>query len=94
MEAFPAHKGYDADAIREKIASANVEAVIPSKRNRCGPIPRGKAGYKCRNQIKRLFDKLKNWRRIETRYHKTKEYYIGFVAIAAVKLWVSFVHKR
>ena len=80
--------------IREEISSANVEAVIPSKSNRRQPILYDQTKYKCRNQIERLFNKLKNWRRIATRYDKTKESYLGFVAIAAVKLWIPFVHER
>ncbi|MGL5445990.1 MAG: IS5 family transposase, partial [Rhabdaerophilum sp.] len=43
--------------------------------------------------IERLFSKLKNWRRVATRYDKSKESYLGFVAIAAVKLWLPFVHE-
>lgn len=73
IEAFLADKGYDADAIREEISSANIEAVIPSKGNRRDPIPHDKAKYKWRDQIERLFNKLKNWRRVATRYDKIKE---------------------
>jgi transposase len=94
IEAFLADRGYDADFVRKEIASANVEAVIPSKGNRRDPIPHDKAKYKWRNQIERLVNQLKNWRRIATRYDKTKESYLGFVAIAAVKLWIPFVHER
>nr|WP_315927321.1 transposase [Mesorhizobium sp. SP-1A] len=53
-------------------------------------MPHDKAKYKWRNRIERLFNKLKNWRRVATRYDKTKESYLGFVAIAAVKLWIPF----
>ncbi|OJY02037.1 MAG: IS5 family transposase [Rhizobiales bacterium 63-22] len=94
IEVFLADKGYDAEAIRDEIASAEVEAVIPSKSNRREPIAHDKAKYKWRNQIERLFNKLKNWRRIATRYDKTRQSYLGFVAIAAVKLCIPFVHKR
>lgn len=94
IDAFLADKGYDADAIREEIASADIEAVILAKSNRRHPISYDKAKYKWRNQIERLFNKLKNWRRVATRYDKTKESYLGFVAIAAVKLWIPFVHER
>ncbi|WP_409530093.1 transposase [Shinella zoogloeoides] len=92
MEALLADKGYDADAIREEIASANVKAVIPAKSNRRDPISHDKAKCKWHNQIERLFNKLKNWRRVATRYDKTRKSYLGFVAIAAVKLWIPFVH--
>ncbi|MDQ2083227.1 IS5 family transposase [Xanthobacteraceae bacterium Astr-EGSB] len=94
IEAVLADKGYDADAIRDEIAGVKVEAVIPSKSNRGKPIPHDKAKYKWRNQIERPFNKPKNWRRVVTRYDKSKESYLGFVAIAAAKLWIPFVHER
>ncbi|MER8472792.1 MULTISPECIES: IS5 family transposase [unclassified Mesorhizobium] len=93
IEALLADKGYDADAIREELAKAEIEAVIPAKRNRKDPAPHDAEKYKWRNLIERLFNKLKNWRRVATRYDKTRESYLGFVAIAAVKLWLPFVHE-
>jgi len=39
-----------------------------------------------------LFNKLKNWRRVATRYDKTAQSYIGFVSLASVLLWLPFVH--
>jgi len=93
IEAFLADKGYDADAIREDIAKADVEAVIPAKGNRRDPAPHDRRKYKWRNQIERLFNKLKNWRRVATRYDKTSESYLGFVTLASIKLWIPFVHE-
>jgi len=93
IEALLADKGYDADAIREELAKAEIEAVIPAKRNRKNPAPHDAEKDKWRNLIQRLFSKLKNWRRVTTRYDKSKKSYLGFVAIAAVKLWLSFVHE-
>ncbi len=93
IEVLLADKGYDADAIREELADADIEAVIPAKRNRKSPAPHDDEKYKWRNLIKRLFNKLNNWRRVATRYDKSKESYLGFVAVAAVKLWLPFVHE-
>lgn len=93
IEAFLADRGYDADAIRKEIEAAGVEAVIPAKVNRRNPAPHDRTKYKWRNLIERLFNKLKNWRRVATRYDKTKESYLGFVALASVKLWIPFVHE-
>ena len=93
IEAFLADRGYDADAIREEIAKADVEAVIPTKSNRRNPIPHDPIKYKWRNLVERLFNKLKNWRRVATRYDKTRESYLGFVALASIKLWIPFVHE-
>jgi len=86
------HRG-DADDIGDEIVSADIEAVVPTKSNRRQPIPHDKAKYKWRNQIERLFNKLKNWRRVATpiRQHRILP---GFVAFAAVKLWIPFVHER
>lgn len=93
IEAFLADRGYDADAIRAEIAAAGVEAVIPAKSNRRNPAQHDRVKYKWRNQIERLFNKLKNWRRVATRYDKTRESYLGFVALASIKLWIPFVHE-
>jgi transposase len=56
------------------------------------PGPHYRQKYKLRNLVERLFNKLKNWRRTATRYDKTKESYLDFVALASVKLWIPFVH--
>jgi transposase len=93
IKAFLADKGYDSDAIREELARADVEAVIPAKSNRKSAIPHDREKYRWRNLVERLFNKLKNWRRVATRYDKTKESYLGFVAIASIKLWIPFVHE-
>lgn len=68
IEAFLADRGYDADAIREEIAAAGVEAVIPARSNRRNPVPHDREKYRWRNLVERLFNKLKNWRRFATRY--------------------------
>ena len=93
IEAFLADRGYDADTIREEIAKADVEAVIPAKSNRRHPALHDRVKYKWRNLIERLFNKLKNWRRVAKRYDKTRESYLGFVTLASIKLWIPFVHE-
>jgi hypothetical protein len=40
-----------------------------------------------------MFSKLKNWRRVDTRYDKTRESYLGFVALTSIKLRIPFVHE-
>ncbi|WP_260597149.1 hypothetical protein [Sphingomonas endolithica] len=56
------------------------------------PIPHDREKYRWRNLAERLFSKLKNWRRVATRYDKTAESYLGFGALASVTLWLPFVH--
>ncbi|RYF11453.1 MAG: IS5 family transposase, partial [Oxalobacteraceae bacterium] len=92
IEALLADKGYDADAIRQELAKADVEAVIPTKSNCRIPIPHDRKKYRWRNLVERLFSKLKNWRRVATHYDKTAESYLGFAALASGTLWLPFVH--
>ena len=87
IEAFLADRGYDADAIREEIEAAGVEAVIPAKVNRRNPALHDRTKYKWRNLIERLFNKLKNWRRIATRYDRNIKNFIAAVALAATVIW-------
>lgn len=82
-----ADKGYDSDAIREDLAARNVEAVIPMRRCRKVQAPIDGAVYALRNLIERCFNKLKQSRRLATRYDKTTESYLGFVLVASARLW-------
>lgn len=93
IEAFLADRGYDADAIREEIAHAWRRGGNPRQGQPPRPAPHDRAKYRWRNLSERLFNKLKNWRRVATRYDKTKESYLGFVALASIKLWIPFVHE-
>jgi len=92
--AMLADRGYDSDEVRAEIAIHGIEAVIPSKANRRAPAAHDRNKYKQRNLIERMFNKLKNWRRVATRYDKTASSYLGFVTLASVKLWLPFVHDR
>ena len=82
-----ADKGYDANSLRARLAASATEAVIPSTRSRKRPIPHDAAAYVARNLIERAFCRLKDWRRIATRYDKLAINFASTVAIAAVILW-------
>ena len=88
-----ADKGYDADFIRNDLTARGVVAVIPAKRNRkVQPVIDGHI-YALRNLVERCFSKLKNNRRLATRYDKTADSFIGFVLVASIRLWIRhFVH--
>lgn len=95
IDALLADKGYDADAVRDALDEINVEAVIPSKSNRKQPRGFDREVYKRRNLIERLFNRLKNWRRIATiatRYDKNATSFLAFIMIASAKLWMPFVY--
>jgi transposase len=93
INALIGDKGYDSDAIRDELATSGVKAVIPSKSTRRQPAPFDRRLYTQRNLIERMFNKLKNWRRIATRYDKTASSFIAFVSIVSAKLWLPFVHE-
>jgi len=65
-----ADKGYDANSLRARLKTSKTEAVIPSTKSRKRPIPHDAAAYVARNMIERAFCRLKDWRRIATRYDK------------------------
>ena len=92
IEALLADKGYDADAIRAELAAAKVEGY-PRQEQSPDPYPaQSCTKYRWRNLVERLFSKLKNWRRVATRYDKTRESYLGFVSLASAFLCLPFVH--
>ena len=82
-----ADKGYDANSLRARLKASRTEAVIPSTRSRKRPIPHDAAAYADRNIIERAFCRLKDWRRIATRYDKLAVNFASAVAIAAIILW-------
>jgi putative transposase len=73
LESAALDKGYDADRIRERLACDGVEAVIPPINTRSKKLPYDKALYRQRNRIERFFNKVKNFRRIATRYDKLQK---------------------
>jgi transposase len=86
-------KGYDSDAIRAELRGVGIEPVIPSRRNRRQPAEFDRYAYRDRNRIERMFNKLKNWRRVAMRYDKSAASFLAFISIAAVKQWLPFVHE-
>jgi len=89
-----ADKGYDADRIRDYVELAGGSAVIPARRNRTSPEPIDGFLYALRNQVERCINKLKCARRIATRYDKTASSYLGFLNIAAIRIWTrQFVNR-
>jgi transposase len=79
-------KAYDSDAIRQGLADRGVEAVIPGKTNRIQEIEYDKEQYKLRQKVERFFNKLKQFRRIATRYDKLSRTFLAFIHIAAT--WI------
>ena len=89
-----ADKGYDADFIRDDMGKRGGFAMIPTKKNRLVQIAVDGAIYALRNIIERCFNKLKNARRLATRYDKTANSYSGFIHVISIRLWMKqFVNR-
>ena len=84
-----ADKGYDADHLCDRIAESGGQPVIPPKRNRTFKRPYDADLYKEHNTIERFFNKLKQVRRVATRYDKLLAHFMGFVKLAAIAIWLK-----
>ena len=79
-----ADKAYDADHWRDYLKSRRIRPVIPNKSNRKKPHPFNKTRYKGRNVIDRMFGRLKDFRRVATRYDKNAENFLAALCLAAL----------
>ncbi len=82
-----ADKGYDSDAIRADVEARGGTSVIPPRRNRKVQTQIDGYIYALRNMVKRCINKLKNARRLATRYDKTATSYHVFIEILSARLW-------
>lgn len=82
-----ADRGYDSNAIRGLIASRGAEAVIPPSSSRVRQIPYDRTTYRMRNLVERLWCRLKDWRRVATRYDKLACNYLSGVYLAATLIY-------
>lgn len=79
-----ADKAYDVDSLRTWLRVRRIRAVIPSTATRTVPYPLDRTAYRRRNLIERLFCRLKNWRRLATRYDRLARNYLAALALVAV----------
>jgi transposase len=79
-------KGYDADRIRARLALDGIQAVIPPISSRCAKPPYDKELYRGRNRVERFFNKLKQFRRLATRYDKLAKTFFAAVQLVAAFL--------
>ena len=63
-----ADRGYDAEWFRNALSSKGITPCIPGRRSRKVPVAYDKELYKQRHKIEIMFGRLKDWRRIATRY--------------------------
>ena len=84
-----ADKAYDTDAILDHLADKGIEAVIPPRSHRLVQRPFDHHQYKSRNLVERFFCRIKQFRRIATRYDKLAERFASFVALTAAVIWLA-----
>jgi len=88
-DAVIADKGYDADALVQRIQASGARAVIPPRSNRKELRVYDMHLYKDRNLIERFFARIKHFRRIATRYEKLARSYMAFLHLVCTFVWLT-----
>src|SRR3954470_2753217 len=86
FEVVIADKGYDKKALVEEIAARGAEAVIPTLSTRKEQRDIDRERYKGRNLAERFWQKVKQFRRVATRYEKTARNFLAFVHVASIMI--------
>lgn len=84
-----ADTAYDSDENRAYCAAQGIEAVIPNRPNRVEPFALDQQTYRQRKKIEHFFGRLKQYRRLATRYEKTVVSFPGFWYIGATMDWIT-----
>ena len=82
-----ADRGYDADGFRDALHSKDIEPCIPPRKNRKQKIEYDTDLYKQRHKVENMFGKLKDWRRIHTRYDRCAHTFMSAICIAATVIF-------
>ena len=80
-------RGYDADWFRGALTAKGITPCIPSKINRKVPIPQDQTFHRQRHKIENMFGRLKDWRRIHTRYDRCGLTFMSAIALAATLIF-------
>lgn len=88
FERLIADKAYDSDAIRQLVADHDAEAVIPSRANRTEPPDYDAHWYKERHLIECFINKIKQYRRIFSRFEKLALRFHGLLSVAGALIWL------
>ncbi|WRH61582.1 MAG: IS5 family transposase [Fuscovulum sp.] len=82
-----ADRGYDADWFRDALKDKGIRPCIPGRKSRGKAVRYDRRRYKRRNRIEIMFGRLKDWRRIATRYDRCPKVFLSAVALAATVLF-------
>ncbi|MBR9653612.1 IS5 family transposase, partial [Thalassobius aquimarinus] len=80
-------RGYDADWFREALKDKGIRACIPGRKQRKTTVKYDKRRYKRRNRIEIMFGRLKDWRRVATRYDRCPKVFLSAIALAATVIY-------
>ena len=80
-------RGYDANWFRQALMDKGIEPCIPPKKNHKADVPYDKMLYKKRHKVENMFAKLKDWRRIATRYDRCAHTFFSSICIAAIVIF-------
>lgn len=86
---FIADKGYDSQAVVAAVEAKGMTAVIPSPADRSRRRKIDLHLYKERHLVENFFCRLKHFRRAATRFDKTAQNFLGFVLLAAIRIWMA-----
>lgn len=81
-------KGYSSRCIRQWLRRHGIRHTIPHKRNERRGEPFDRLLYRERNQVERLINRLKQFRRVATRYEKRARNYVAMLTLAAILFWM------
>jgi len=82
-----ADRGYDADWFRQALRARGTRPCIPGRAGRTRPVRHGKQLYRQRHKVEIMFGRLKDWRRIHTRYDRCPHTFMGAITLAAIVLF-------
>lgn len=82
-----ADRGYDADWYRDALQDQGITPCIPGRKSQGKPVQYDKCRYKRRNRIEIMFGRLKDWRRVATRYERCPKVFLSAIALAATVIF-------
>ena len=82
-----ADKGYDSDQYRAALKAKGITACISPRKGRKSPASYCKTLYKQRHKVENMFGRLKDWRRVATRYDRCAHTYFAAILIAAIVIY-------
>jgi len=94
MKRVIADRGYDANRIRASLREQGTIPVIPGRRNRKRPIQYDQRRYRDRWRVEAMFCRLKDFRRIATRYDKRADTFLSAIHLVAAITWWTAIESE